>query len=365
MRGKLQIFATRSMQEYAEKVVTCISTYFAYKKTLHEIKGNLSVSRFADGEMEVETTSSVRGHDVFLFANSSRNSAHISVEENKIEMYHAVDALRRAQAGRITLFEPYCSPGRSDRTTRRNSVGLWIHFKTLISLGVDHIITFNLHSDKSRTFIDPAVCAIDDIPVLFLLKRYIADTYIKNVDTLENTIRKQWVFCSVDAGGEVLAKQFANSFCTPLVISHKQRDYSCVNKVLSVDILSSTAFKNKTVWIIDDMIDTGGSIYKLVFELQKRDIESINIAVVHPVLSPPSIERLKELTTKGILHDIVFTDTVYCQKEMLGELKNVKVVSSHELAADIISRLNQEMTISQFFESFDAYEYLRQQPKNK
>ncbi|MBN1696088.1 MAG: ribose-phosphate pyrophosphokinase [Spirochaetales bacterium] len=358
MRGKLQIFATRSMQDYTDKVVEGISTYFAYNKPLYDLKGNLSVSRFADGEMEVEITSSVRGHDVFLFANASKNSSGISVEENKIEIYNAVDALRRAQAGRITLFEPYCSPGRSDRTTRRNSVGLWMHFKILISLGVDHIITFNLHSDKSRTMIDPAVCAIDDIPILFLLKRYIADTYIKTVENLEKKIRKEWVFCSVDAGGEVLAKEFADSFCTPLVISHKQRDYSCVNRVLSVDILSSTALKNKTVWIIDDMIDTGGSIYKLALELRKREVACVNIAVVHPVFSPPSIDRMKELIDKGILKDIVFADTLYCPQELVDTLKNVTVVSSHKVASDIISRLNQEMTLSEFFGPFNVYEYL-------
>ncbi len=85
--------------------------------------------------MEAEIGTSVRGCDVFLFAGGGRNEAGLSAEENKVETYHAVDALRRAQAQRITVFEPYCGPGRSDRLTRRNSVGLWLHFKILISLG--------------------------------------------------------------------------------------------------------------------------------------------------------------------------------------------------------------------------------------
>ncbi|MBN2444487.1 MAG: ribose-phosphate pyrophosphokinase-like domain-containing protein, partial [Spirochaetales bacterium] len=157
MRNHLQIFYTRSMKEYGEKIIAILKTKKAYKD-LHgnyDICGHLNVSRFADGEMEVETTNTVRGKDVFLFASAARNSSGLTVEENKIEMYNAVDALRRAQAGHITLFEPYCSPGRSDRTTRRNSVGIWVHLKTLISLGVDHYLTFNLHSDKSRSIIDP------------------------------------------------------------------------------------------------------------------------------------------------------------------------------------------------------------------
>ena len=123
MRNDLRIFYTRSMKNYTEKVINLLKTKKEYKnlKGIHDIQGQLSVSRFADGEMEVETINSVRVKDVFLFANSARNELNISVEENKIEMYNTIDALRRAQAGRITLFEPYCSPGRSDRTTRRNS----------------------------------------------------------------------------------------------------------------------------------------------------------------------------------------------------------------------------------------------------
>jgi ribose-phosphate pyrophosphokinase len=361
MRNDIRIFYTRSMKEYTKKVIHLLKTKNKYSnlRGLQEIQGQLLISKFADGEMEAETIDSVRGKDVFLFANAGRNAQELSVEENKIEMYHAIDALQRAQAGRITLFEPYCSPARSDRTTRRNSVGVWVHFKILISLGVDHILTFSLHSDKSRALIDPTYCAMDDIPLLFLLKRYISDTYIKTCENLEKVIREEWVFCSVDAGGEVLAKKFAASFNTPLVIAHKQRDYSTVNKISSVHILSSTPVENKVVWIIDDMIDTGGSIYKLALELNKRGVREINIAVVHAVLSPPSIQRIKELMEKGIVKHFLCTDTVYCCDSLINPLPDVTIVSSHEIAADVVYRLNQDLTLSHFFEPFNAYEYLK------
>jgi ribose-phosphate pyrophosphokinase len=152
---------------------------------------------------------------VFLFASAARNEAGIGVEEAKIELYHAVDALKRSQAERVIVFEPFVSSSRSDRTTRRNSVGLWVHFKTLVSLGVCHIITFQLHSDKSKTMLDPTVCPIDDVPGLRLLKKRLCDVYIRDVETLENEVRQHWAFCSVDAGGEKLARRFANSFGTP------------------------------------------------------------------------------------------------------------------------------------------------------
>src|SRR5271157_147541 len=177
MRGRLKVFSTRALAGYARRVSEDLHKYprFHEETVETDIHGEISISKFADGEMEAEIGTSVRGCDVFLLAGGARNAEGISSEENKMETYHAVDALRRAQAQRITVFEPYCSPGRSDRLTRRNSVGLWLHFKILISLGIDHYITFQLHSDKSKTFIDPAVCAVDDIPAGGLLKRFLCD----------------------------------------------------------------------------------------------------------------------------------------------------------------------------------------------
>ena len=289
MRGRLKVFSTRAHSWYAAEVVKALHAYprLAAGVEGSEIDGELSISRFADGEMEAEIGTSVRGCDVFLFAGGGANSLGIGVEENKIETYHAVDALRRAQAGRITVFEPYCSPGRSDRLTRRNSVGLWLHFKVLISLGIDHYITFQLHSDKAKTFIDPAVCSVDDIPAHSLLKTYVADHFIGNRERLHAEVRNNWLFCSVDAGGEALAKKFAASFGTRIVISHKQRDYSSANTVESISILTADPIEGKTLWIIDDMIDTGDSVCKLVRELASRSPASINIGIVHPVFSPP------------------------------------------------------------------------------
>ncbi len=181
------------MSSYACEVVKHLSSYpgAAESSTIH---GEITISRFADGEMEAELGTSVRGCDVFLFAGSGRSDRGLSVDENKIETYHAVDALRRAQAGRITVFEPYCSPGRSDRLTRRNSVGLWVHFKTLISLGMEHYITFQLHSEKSKTFIDPTQCAVDDIPAQALLKEYLCDNLIRTRDRLREVVRPNWLF---------------------------------------------------------------------------------------------------------------------------------------------------------------------------
>jgi ribose-phosphate pyrophosphokinase len=357
MRGSLIVFSTRSLRSYADEVVHSLEGVAS--PGADGIEGELTVSRFADGEMEAEVGTSVRGRDVFLFAAASRNGEGLSTEECKIEMYNAVDALRRAQAGRITLFEPYCSPGRSDRLTRRNSVGLWVHFKILMSLGIDHYITFQLHSEKSKTFIDPALCDVDDLPAHVLLMRYLCDNDIRTKACLRDVVRRQWVFCSVDAGGEALAKKFATSFGTKMIISQKQRDYSTPNTVESINILASEPVAGKTVWIVDDMVDTGTSMVKLVGELEKLAPAAINVAVVHPVFSPPSLKRLGELCARGAITSILATDTVPCGREVHDALPCLRIVPSVRLAADIVRRLNREQPLSPLLAPFNAFEYLK------
>jgi len=361
MRGDLLILSTRSMKEYTERVAYHIETFPEFHSTNQskDFVGRLNAVKFADGEMEVEVETSLRGKDVFLFGNNAaRNSQNLSVEENKLELYHAVDALRRSAAGKITLFEPYCSSSRSDRTTRRNSVGFWMHYKTLMSLGVDHIVTYNLHSDKSRTVVDPTLCSIDDIPAISLLKEYITDTFIKSMEVLDEHVRENWLFSSVDAGGEGVAKQYAQAFGTQLVVAHKQRDYAKANTVESVNILTSSDITGKEIWIVDDMIDTGGSVYRLVRELHERNVAKVNIAAVHPVFSPPAVSRLTKLHDEGLLENVVVVDTVPCAESQKEKMPFLHVVSSARMSAEVIMRMHEEGSLSPFFDPFNAWEYL-------
>lgn len=356
MRGSLKVFSTRSMNAYCREVIAELE---ARDTGSRGIRGELSVVKFADGEMEVELGTSVRGCDVFLFSGSSRNGLGPGVEEAKVETYHAVDALRRAQAGRITLFEPYCAAGRSDRLTRRNSVGLWVHFKILVSLGIDHYITFQLHSDKSKSFIDPVTCAMDDLPAHTLLKAALCRTFIRTREALCDTVPKQWMFCAVDAGGETLAKRFASSFGTGMVITHKQRDYSSPNRVETINILASEPLEGKTLWIVDDMIDTGDSVCRLVRELAGRKPASINIAVVHPVFSPPALDRLGSLCDEGLLASILVTDSLPCPEGTARRLPCLRVVPTVGLAAEAVHRLSAELPMSPLLAPFNPADHLQ------
>ena len=353
------ILSTRSMIDYAERVAYHVETFPEFRSTTspRQFVNSLFVEQFADGEMEVEVKVSLRGKKVFLFANAARNTFDYSVEQNKLELYHTIDALRRSQASTIVLFEPYCSCSRSDRITRRNSVGFWVHYKTLRALGVDHIITYQLHSDKSKTVVDPAGCAIDDVPANQLIEEYITDRYIRPHHTDKKDICDSWIFCSVDAGGENLAKKYATDFGCPLMIAHKTRNYTRVNTVESIRILSDNPIENRVVWIVDDMIDTAGSVYKLAYELRKRGAAAINIATVHPVFSGSGIERLCRMHQERVLNELLVVDTIECSS-LAETMPFLSVIPSARRSAEILMHIHEKKSLSLFFNSFNLTEYL-------
>lgn len=319
----------------------------------------LQVDRFADGEIEVSVLDTIRGKDIYLIAGSARNCLDLAVETCSYELCHTLDALKRAHAATITVVEPYVSASRSDRATKRNSVGTWIHFKLLSSLGADGLICFQLHSDKTKTLADPSAFSIDDIPLSPLISKRLCDSAIPDLGHLEGTVRRDWVFCAVDAGGEKIAKTFSRAFGVPLVVAFKQRDYTKVNTVSSIRILSSAPLKGKTVWIIDDMVDTASSVVELVKVLAPMGPAEINIAVAHPVLSGLAVERLGDLLDRGLVRRFVCTDTIPCLESVKDAFKELEIVSTHLECAQLIATHASGGSFSAFFEDFDAEAYLR------
>ncbi|MDR2467688.1 MAG: ribose-phosphate diphosphokinase [Spirochaetaceae bacterium] len=363
MTHEFVVTSTRSMHSYAARVVDQLLKYKSLggMKDIINCVDALQTDRFADGELEVSLNRSIRGRNVVLFTTCARNEADLCVEEAKIELYHTIDVLSRSQARKIMVFEPYVSCSRSDRTTRRNSVGLWVHFKTLVSLGVRQIVTYQLHSDKSTTMLDPTLCVLDDIPGFNLLSKYICDNYIKDMETLQETVRKEWAFCSVDAGGENTARIFANAFGAGLVIAHKQRDYSRANTIESINILSAEPLEGKKLWIVDDMIDTGASVERLVRTLAARHPAEINIVVVHAPFSHPAAERISALFEERLLNHLIVTDTVLLSPEVLQKIPRIELVSSAELSANIIRTITTGDSMTGLRGRFNAANYLKRQ----
>ncbi len=358
-RGKIQIYACRSAQDYADEVVNELQNLNEDTREYENLKGILDVKNFANGEIEVDIGESVRKKDVYLFQNCAKRNKHgLSVGDNKIELYQAIDALKRAQANSLTVFEPYCTSARSDRATRRSSVGIWVHFKTMIQLGMDHYITLQLHSDKSKTIIDPTVAYIDDMPAASLIKKYILRHFVKTKEYFDTTVHNKWAFCTVDVGGEKLAYQFAQTFNCDLIVANKRRNVTKINQVEDLDILSTEPIKDKIIWVVDDMIDTGGSVVKLLDELRKQQVKEINVAVIHPELSGTAVERLQKLAEEKILNNLICLDTIYIPDDIRKRLPNLHVIPSARFAADLIYRINIGFSITKFFSPIKPYDYL-------
>jgi ribose-phosphate pyrophosphokinase len=198
---------------------------------------------------------------------------------------------------------------------------------------------------------------MDDIPALTLLEKYLCDTYIRDMETLKNTVRPHWAFCSVDAGGEKLARQFANSFGAHLVVAHKQRDYSTTNSIKSINILSAEPVEGKVLWIVDDLVDTAGSVESLIRALGPLKPAEINIIAVHAVFSNPAAERLSALCAEGLLHHIIVTDTVYNPSKTPTGIPNLEVVPSAGLSSKVIRTILTNASMSKLMRSFNAELY--------
>jgi ribose-phosphate pyrophosphokinase len=368
MKKEVFVTATRAMRYYAACVAEELAGFYtkpdASVRIINAVDA-LKVDSFKNGEMEVEVLTSIRGRTVVLFANCARNQENISVAEAKIELYLTVDALKRAQAKKIIVFEPFVSCSRSDRPTRRNSVGLWAHFKTLNTLGTNHIVTYQLHSDKSQVMIDPVHYVIDDIPVMSLLQEYICRRYIKSLDFLRDEVRRNWAFCSVDAGGEKLARRFAGAFEAPLVVAHKQRDYSSPHTIKSVSILTSEELKGKTLWIMDDMIDTGASVMVLIDALLKKEPAEINLVAAHGVFTDPAQAELSALCRRGTVNRIIVTDTIRIPyKDSPDEfIPRLEVVKSVKSSAAVVRNIIDHLSMSMVLQDFNAEKFFTEPEK--
>jgi ribose-phosphate pyrophosphokinase len=207
--------------------------------------------------------------------------------------------------------------------------------------------------------LDPTICTIDDIPITFLLARYLCDAYIRDMKTLQNEVRPNWAFCSVDAGGEKLARGFTKAFGAPLVVAHKQRDYSKANSIESVNILSHEPVEGKILWIIDDMIDTAGSVESLIRALGALEPAEINVIAAHALFSNPAAKKLRGLSEDGLLNRIIVSDTVYCTSCIPEDIPHLTVVPSAELSARVIRTLVNNASMSKLMRDFEAEKYFK------
>jgi ribose-phosphate pyrophosphokinase len=292
-------------------------------KQLNIPLGKATVGRFSDGEVMVEINENVRGKDVFVL-----QSTCAPTNDNLMEMMVMIDALKRASAGRITAAIPYFGYARQDRRVRSSRVAITakVVANMLQVVGVDRVLTMDLHADQIQGFFDIPVDNIYASPVL------LGDVWKQNLDNL--------MVVSPDVGGVVRARALAKRLNCDLAIIDKRRPRANVAEVMNIigDV------KDRTCVIMDDMVDTANTLCKAAAALKANGAKKVVAYCTHPVLSGGAIQRVEE----SDLDELVVTDTIPLSEEASNS-KTIRVLSVDELLAETIRRIVRSDSVSSLF----------------
>ncbi len=310
MKNKITLFSLSASKQLTKDIA----------KILGVEVGPSTVHHFADGEILVEIGESVRGKDVFIVQSTCN-----PVTENLMEILVLCDALKRASAREITAVIPYFGYARQDRKAKpRQPITSRLVADLLRTAGVNRVVTVDLHAKQIQGFFDVPV---DEMQALPLICRYFKD---KGIDDM--------CIVSPDHGGATRARQMSEYFDCPIAIIDKRRPKPNVAEVMGIigDV------EGKNCILIDDMIDTGGTITAGVEMLKQKGAKDIYIACTHGVLSGPAVERLENCSAK----EVVITDTIPLTEEKAKAFDKCKVVTVAELLAHTIENIENDLPVS-------------------
>lgn len=311
---KLKIFSLSSNRPLAKKIADEVGVEL----------GKLSVDRFSDGEIQINIEESIRGDNVYIVQSTSA-----PVNDNLMELLIMIDALRRASAKTINVVMPYYGYARQDRKARsREPITAKLVANMLQNSGVDRVIALDLHAAQIQGFFDIPVDHLMGAPLL-------ADYFIKQ------GVAKDAVVISPDHGGVVRARALAEFLKAPIAIIDKRRPKANVAKIMH--IIGNV--KGKKCIMIDDMIDTAGTITLGSKALMEAGATSVYASCTHAVLSGPAIQRLEDSPIK----EVVVTDSIRLPKEK--QIDKIKQVSVAPLIADAIKRINENRPVSPLFKN--------------
>ncbi|MEY4611843.1 MAG: Ribose-phosphate diphosphokinase [Bacteroidota bacterium] len=280
--------------------------------------GAATLLKFSDGEMSPSFDESVRGCDVFIIQSTFPSS------DNLMELLLMIDAARRASAHYVTAVIPYFGYSRQDRKDRpRVGIGAKLIGNLLTAAGADRLMTIDLHAGQIQGFMD--------FPVDHLEGNAIFVPYLKSLN-LENI-----VFASPDVGGVVRTRNMAKFFNAEMVICDKHRKRA--NEIASMQLIGDV--KGADVVLVDDLIDTGGTLCKAAQLIMDKGANSVRAVVTHPVLSGKAYENI----SNSVLAELLVTDTIP-QKQVCDK---IKVLSVAELFAKAIGRIRDHESISSLF----------------
>lgn len=277
--------------------------------------GKMNIQHFADGEFEVSFEESIRGCEVYLVQSTFPNS------DNLMELLLMIDAAKRASAASIIAVMPYFGWARQDRKDKpRVSIAAKLVSDMLTAAGVDRVITMDLHADQIQGFFD--------VPVDHLYASSVFIPYIKSLNLPDICI------ATPDVGGAKRANSYAKYLDCPLVLCHKQR--ARANVVADMTVIGDV--KDKNVILIDDMVDTAGTISKAADLLMSKGAKSVRALASHAIMSDPATDRVND----SEMVEMIFTNSIPYTKDC----PKVTVLSVARMFADTISRVHNNQSIS-------------------
>lgn len=313
--SKMMVFTGNANRDLAQKVVD----------NLRLPLGDAKVTQFSDGEVAVEINENVRGKDVFIIQPTCKPT-----NDNLMELVVMTDALRRASAGRITAVVPYFGYARQDRRVRSMRVPITakVVADMITGAGIDRVLTVDLHADQIQGFFDIPVDNIYATPIL--------------VDDIMQRFQEDFIVVSPDVGGVVRARAMAKRVGdVDLAIIDKRRPKANISQVMHIigDV------KGKKCLLIDDIVDTAGTLCKAAEALKENGATEVYAYITHPVLSGPAIENIENST----LDALIVTDTIPLS-DNAAKCDKIRPLTISGLIAESIRRISNEESISALFD---------------
>ncbi len=285
---------------------------------------DVTIERFADGEIFVRIDENLRGRDVFIIHSTNPPA------ENVLELLIMLDAAKRASAARVTAVIPYYGYARQDRKDQpRVSIAAKLMANLLVAAGADRVLSIDFHQHQLQGFFD--------IPVDHLYAAPVILQPFRDEDWTE-----EGVVVAPDVGGAKMARSYAQRLGTPFAVVDKRRPSPNVAEALNV----VGEVEGRRCLLADDMIDTAGTMVGAAEALRARGAAAVHICATHALLSGPAVDRLRELGAE----DIVVTDTIAIPREKKEQLPNLRVVSVAGLLARAIRNTHYNESVSSLFE---------------
>jgi len=319
VRWELKILTGTSNRHLSEKIA----------KILNLSVTDAEICRFADREIYVQINESVRGADVFVIQSTSNPAS-----ENIMELLIILDTLMRASAGRITAVIPYYGYGRQDRKAQpRTPITAKLVANLITSAGANRILMLDVHALQIQGYFDIPVDHLFATPVLF--------DFFKNK-------KGDFIVVSPDAGGVERARFFARLLKANMAIIDKRR--SEMNEATIMNIIGENMIKDANLIILDDMIDTAGTLCAAANALAERGAKEIYAAATHGVFSANAIDNIN----KSALTKVIVTDSIYVDEEKKRKSEKIEVLSISGLMAEAIKRVHEDKSVAPLFLDADT-----------